>query len=257
MSKDPDTGAIVKLDQLPADARPGLEALTRRLIEDLGENFQSLTVVGSVLTADYRPGKSDINTLLIVRRRSHGLLKQLASYGMELSRYRLRAPLVMTDEYIGRSLDVFPIEFLDFQLNHLTIFGPDPLAQAHFLPEDVRMQGERELKTALMALRQGYVSAAGQNKPVGELLLAALSQMLPTLRALLFLGGHERQPAARATFDAAAKHLSLSTDAMSELWDIRHSGRQVPAARIDPLFEALYQAVDQLSRKVDRHGEEG
>ncbi len=243
------------IEQLPVDARPGLLALSEKLTADLEDNLHSLTVVGSVLTADYRPGKSDINTLLIVGRRSHKLLKQLSGYGTSLSRYRLRAPLVMTEEYIARSLDVFPIEFLDFQLNHLTLLGADPLAGVEFRPEDVRAQCERELKVALMTLRQGYISAAGQNKLVGELLLASLGQMLPTLRAVLYLHGHSRQPTALDTFELAARHLGIATETMAELWQLRRSGRKMAAGSIDPMFESLYQAVDELSRQVDSHGE--
>jgi hypothetical protein len=246
-----------KLAKLPEDARPGLAALLDRLTADLGENMRGLLVVGSVLTADYRPGRSDINTVLIVGRRSHELLRQLASYGNQLGRYRLRAPLVMTEEYILRSLDVFPIEFLDFQLNHLALVGADPLAGAEIRPEDVRLQCERELKAALMALRQGYISAAGQNKAVGELLMAALQQILPTIRAMLLLENQQRHSDARRTIEQAAEHLAIDPQAMLELWDIRRQGSRISANRVDPLFQSLYQAIDQLSRRVDRHGEEG
>jgi hypothetical protein len=81
--------------------------LLTQLQKDLDDNLLSLCVVGSALTGDFHPKYSDINTVLVVQRRSHQLLQQLAGYGKSMGKRKLRAPLLMTMEYIEQSLDVF------------------------------------------------------------------------------------------------------------------------------------------------------
>ncbi len=48
----------LKLDALPEQIRDSMKDFADKLTTELGENLQSITVVGSSLTADYRPGQS-------------------------------------------------------------------------------------------------------------------------------------------------------------------------------------------------------
>ena len=61
----------------------------------------------------------------------------------------------MTPHYLACSRDVFPVEFLDFQLVHETILGEDPFVSLQVDKAHVRLQCERELKATLVRLRQG------------------------------------------------------------------------------------------------------
>ena len=166
-----ETIAETEFASLRREIRPALATLAEKLLSDLGDNLRSLTVVGSAVTDDFHPQRSDINTVLLVARRSHELLHTIAGYGKTMGKLKLRAPLLMTDEYLQSSRDSFAVELLDFQLNHTTIIGPDPFAGLTFKKEDVRLQGERELKAALIKLRQGYISRLGRGKLIGQLLI--------------------------------------------------------------------------------------
>ena len=137
-------------------------------------------------------------------RRNQALLRQLAGYGSRMGKLRLQAPLLMTKEYIQQSLDVFGVEFLDFQLNHSTIYGTDPFTKLKFKKEDVRLQCERELKSALIKLRQGYIRSMGKPKIVGQLMIGCFGELLALWRAELWLADAERSKEAQATLVCAA-----------------------------------------------------
>jgi len=164
------TGEANPIDLLREEVRSPVRYLLTRLQEDLGQNLVSLCVVGSALTGDFHPRYSDINTVLVVGHRSHRLLQLLGAYGKRMGRRKLRAPLLMTTEYIQRSVDVFGVELLEFQSNHAVVYGPDPFAGLSFRKEDIRLQCERQLKAALIKLRQGYIRAMGKPKIVAGLL---------------------------------------------------------------------------------------
>ena len=241
----------IDVGRLSEAVRPAVEKFAERLGADLGEVLESLTVVGSALTDDFHPKYSDINTVLVVRRRSHALLQQIAGYGATLGKQKLRAPLLMTPEYLRSSLDVFGVELLDFQLNHATVIGPDPLAQLVFKKSDVRLQCERELKAALIQLRQGYVQTLGKPKLVGALLSAGVGSLLPLLRALLWLEGVDRPNRALATVTAAGDVFKIESAPLAKLIAHKQQHTTVPSEEVEALFENLYLAVDGLSRRVD------
>jgi len=242
---------------LREEVRVPVEFLLSRLREDMGDNLQSLSVVGSALTGDFHPKHSDINTVLLVGRRSHDLLKRLASYGGEMGKRKLQAPLLMTAEYIERSADVFGVELLDFQLTHLVVHGSDPFAELSFRKEDVRLQCERQLKAALIKLRQGYIRALGKPKVVAELLTACASELLVLLRAMLWLQDADRPREALATLDAAARTFEFDAEKVRRVVTLKLEHAQPKADEIETLFEGVYQDIDHLGRTVDSFGRKG
>jgi len=235
--------------------RPAVQTLLERVRADLGDDVVSLAVVGSAVTEDFHPRFSDINTVLVVKRRSHELLRLLAGYGKRLGRLKLRAPLLMTGEYIDRSVDVFGVEFLDFQLNHAGVYGPDPFAELEFGREAVRLQCERELKGALISLRQGYIRALGKQKLVAGLLIDCAGQLAPLLRAMLWLIDVDRPRCAAPTVTAAAEAFEFEPDGLMTLMDFKRRHITPPSHQVETLFETAYQVVDHLARRVDRIGE--
>ena len=248
------TGDGLRLEELRVEVRPALATFAEKLQADIGDNVLSLSVVGSSLTDDFDPRRSDINTVLVVKRRSHELLRLLAGYGKSMGKRKLRAPLLMTEEYIQQSLDVFAVEFLEFQLNHQTVYGPDPFAGLAFEKNDVRLQCERELKAALISLRQGYVQAMGKSKLVGGLVLACTGQLIVLMRALLWLVDGDRPRTGRATLEAAGERFKFDAGTIGSVVSLRQQHGQPAPDQVEGLFEGVYQAADLLARAVDQLG---
>lgn len=164
----------LKLEGLPREAAAAIEAFAGGLVERLGENLICLAITGSVLTPDYIAKRSDINSVIVVRDLGMELLEALAALGKSHGKKGIRAPLIMTPEYIERSRDVFPLEFLEIRLLHLTVCGEECFDKIPLEPEHLRHQCERDLKARLIHLRQGYIAAAGDTREITALLLEAL-----------------------------------------------------------------------------------
>lgn len=245
------------IGRLREDIRPAVQFLMEKLGEDLVDQLVSLSVVGSALTSDFHPTRSDINTVLVVSRRSHHLLQLLGGYGKSMGKRKLRAPLLMTSEYICQSLDVFGVELLEFQHNHQTVLGPDAFNGLSFRKEDVRLQCERQLKAALIKLRQGYIRVMGKYKYVASLLIECISELAVLLRAMLWLGGNDRPAEAVATIELAAKVFEFDDSKLLPLMKMR-LGRTLPSSeQVETIFEDVYQVIDLLGRKVDQIGGSG
>ena len=242
----------LKLDALHAQIRDPVKLFAEELLEALGDILQSITVIGSSLTEDFRPGQSDINTVLVLSRQTLGSLNAIALMAKPMKRKKISPPLLMTEAYIERSLDVFGVEFLDFQLTHQTILGDDPFASLAFEKKDVRLQCERELKAMLIRLRQGYIAAAANKKLVRDILISTVKGLAPLLRALLWLKDIERTASDKTTFSKAASELSIDMDSLITAGKWRHEKIRLSETEIENTFETIYSTIEQLADTVDK-----
>lgn len=246
------TGKRVRLDSLDPLITDSVGALAEKLLELLGDNLQSITVVGSSLTRDFKYGRSDINTVLVLGGHSLNSLNAIASLARPMSKRKLSAPLLMTTSYIERSRDVFGIEFLDLQMTHQTVLGNDPFESLSFDKKDVRLQCERELKAMLIRLRQGYIATAGKRKLVRDILISTAKDMTPLLRAVLWLKDVERDASTTATINKAGTEFSIDFDSISQANNWRYKKVNPDDTEIENTFESIYSAVEQLSEIVDK-----
>ena len=209
MSKQNSNAQTIKLS---ADVKKAVDFFLEQLQGAIGENIKSLTVVGSSLTEDYRPGQSDINTVLVLQKRNMMTLNTIAALGKLMRKKKIASPLLMTDSYIERSRDVFGVEFLDFQHLHKTVFGDDPFAEISFEKNDVRLQCERELKAILIRLRQGYISSAGNKILIRDLLIATSKSLGPIIKAMLWLKDIDRAVNFDATLEKAKEEFAVDIE---------------------------------------------
>jgi hypothetical protein len=242
----------LKLESLQVQIRDSVKDFAERLLTALGDNLLSITVVGSSLTEDFRPGQSDINTVLVLGGQTLASLNAVASMAKPMRRKKISPPLLMTQSYIERSRDVFGVEFLDFQLAHETVMGEDPFASLEFDKNDVRLQCERELKAMLIRLRQGYIAAAANKKLVRDILISTAKGMAPLLRAMLWLKDIKRSARAEVTFVKSAGEFSVDTNPLTSAIKWRHEKIRLSGAEMENAFDSVYSVIEQLADIVDK-----
>ncbi len=123
-------------DDVVSAVRPFFDSL----LNDEKDNIAAIYLTGSALTDDYRPKYSDINSLIVVKGISPGLLDYLADAGKKYGKKGIKAPLIMTPVYIAHSLDVFPIEFLELKTIHHLVFGENQLENLNIQKSNLRLQ---------------------------------------------------------------------------------------------------------------------
>ena len=209
-----------------------------------GERLKAVTLFGPAAEGTAPESGALLQSVLVLEGLDLTFVRELAAQGAMLGRLGLQAPLLMTPAYIEASRDVFPIELLDIQRRHVQVFGPDLFDTLTFRKEHVRLQLERELKRALIQIRQGLLSAAGREGADAELYWAAAEQALQLLRALVWLHGQEVPLQAPAVVAAAESCCALKLPGL------------VPAlegqvGRGTDELDALYSDLLTLSRYVD------
>jgi len=119
-----------------------LGALAKSLGDLAGLNA-SVVLYGSAARADWVPGRSDVNLLVLLDDTSPNALRRLTPAVTAWHTKGFAPPLIMGLDEWQRSADVFPIEIADMQAAHRVLCGADPV-QGHVLRKapDVRDQQE-------------------------------------------------------------------------------------------------------------------
>jgi len=232
-----------------AKAAPFLEGLA----QVAGPGLHSLYLVGSAVTTDWVAGRSDINTLLVLSDLHLGVLEAIAPLGQRFKGAGIAPPLVMDVGYVNSSLDVFPMEFLELRLIHETVLGEDLLAALAIDRGDLRQQCEREIKSRLIGLRQGYLRALGEPKALTETLARFLSGYQPLARGILVLLGKEPPVRRAEAFAALAAATGIDAGVFAEMLALKEGRAKPDATGVRDLFARCHKATEQLGRLLDEH----
>lgn len=235
--------------------RPEIEKIARDFTEDIrklyGKKLISLFLYGSAAGEDYIPGKSDINLLVVLEEINVGDLDLYLKIKKKWERKKVVTPLFLTEDYIRRSLDVFPIEFLDLKEKHVTLYGRDLLAELTIDPANLRLQIESEIKGKLLRLRQSYMELEGKPGKVKKLLDIALSSLTPAFRNLLRLVGEEVPLSKPEILEKIAKRFGLDSDLFSRWWRLKTGEMKASTAEIRKLFGEVHEEIEKLMDIVD------
>ncbi len=232
------------LDRVPEFLRGPVREYAALIASLGGENVVSLTLFGAVVAGSFDPQRHTVRNVLVLKHVDLDMLRALAGHGSKLGKNHIAAPLVMTPEYIRDSRDAFPLEFLEIQQQHATLFGPDAFAGLTFDERDVRLQSERELKVILIGLRQGLLASMAKERALGELGIEAAAALLRTLRGMLWLKGKKEAMAADDVVQAIEALTARRLDGLRTTLD-------PTAQRGWPEFELLYRDVAELGALVD------
>ncbi len=234
----------LQLEKVVQSMREPIRQYADLMRELAGENAKTLTLFGAVAAGTFDATRHTVRNVLLLDKVDLAMLRRLAENGAKLGKARISAPLIMTTEYIKASLDTFPLELIEIQQMHLTVFGDDPFDGLKFDVEHVRLQCEREFKSMLIGLRQGLLAAAGREKALEAVELDIGEGLLRAMRGTLWIKG--------------LKEAKSSSDVVAEME--KTTGKKLPGIRtvLDVTghhgweqFEGLYRDVEALAEAAD------
>jgi len=221
------------------------------LLQNHQDKLHSVYIVGSALTQDYDPRISDINSVVVLHKMDLKFLELLAPLGKKFGKKGIAAPLFMTPAYIDKSRDVFPIEFLNIKLLHHTVFGTDIFKDLDINQSDLRYQCERELKVKLIGLRQGYISAAGDQKILTRGLIDTFSSCMPLFKAIIVLSGKETPQNNKEILSVLTDITGIPTDAIKQVYDLKSRKTKPTIEKLNIVFRDYYEVIAQLGEMID------
>ena len=250
------------------DARSGLisvdsqiaqaaRAWSQPLLAAAGGDARALYVYGSALRKDFDPARSDVNLLLVVKALGQERLDALAAASARLPRPSVGAvgaryrPLILTEEQLLDSADVFPMDLLDLARRRALLSGEDVLAGITIDPADLRRHCEYELRTKIVGLRQAYLQAGGGPSTAQELTIRAASGAATLYRQLLALAGQGDEGRPEALAEAVGAAYGVPGAALAGPFVARGESSTPADTVLTARFAAFLAALESLIRAVD------
>ena len=211
----------------------------------------SLHIVGSAVTPDFREKGSVIHSVIVVHKIDFGFIEFIASLGRKYRKKGIAAPLIMTPEYIRDSIDVFPIEFHDFQLIHKTVAGEDIFKDMVISKAFVKLQCEREVKVRLIGLRQSYITSLGDKRSLAEILSHSVVGCMPLIRGLLFLFDKEPPVKRHDAIRVFQELVSMDAGIFERLLQLRSGLIKPSKEELHHIFEHYHKALENVEAFID------
>jgi hypothetical protein len=217
-----------------------------------GPNLQSIILYGSAVSNNFDPGFSNINLLCILRDTAYSALRSLAPLMEWWYRQEQVAPLIMSQEELSRSTDVFTIELMDMHRHHKVLFGEDVLQPLTIRTDLHRVQVEYELREKLLLLRQSVLLVARNKSRLQHLLLGSVASFTTLFRhALVAIG----EPPADSRRDAVARlahRVGFDASPFLQVLDIREGKLKRKQVDVEQLCAGYLAVVAQVTAAVDK-----
>jgi len=216
-----------------------------------GEDLISVILYGSVASGDYIADKSDINLMIVLSEKRIDSLDRTFDLIVKWKKRNVATPLFLTEAYVMTSLDVFPIEYLNFQNTYEVVYGKDILKDLSFDREFLRMQCEKEVKGKLLLLREAFLESQGKAKYLQQLIAQSLGAFIAIFKALLHLKGKELPRQKREVIKQVCHAFEMDSGLFEKLLDVKEKRVKLSGPEITNLFKAYLKEVQKLWKVVD------
>jgi predicted nucleotidyltransferase len=158
-----------------------------RLKEIFSERLLAAALYGSGAGADYVPGTSDINLVVVLDEVRPADLRNLRPHAKAWRRKGIATPLLLDRRFLEDAADVFPMELHDIQTQHRCLIGDDLFARLRVRDDHLRFQCEHEARGKLLRLRQLYLEIGDDSRRLKDLMLQSLRTFLIIMRNMIRL----------------------------------------------------------------------
>lgn len=216
------------------------------------DDILSIFVYGSATGRNFIPKVSDINAVVVVKEISMDFLQRSLRVIASAKRKRIQAPLILTEEHILSSLDVFPIEFLDMKENYVLVYGRDVLDDLVIQGEHIRLFCEQQIKGKLIRIRQAYLEVGLRKKGVEAILKESLAALIPIFRRILSLKGLEAPLDKEELFQKMQEVFGIDTQVMAAIWRDKRNDERIGGKDVRDVFGCYITQLESLARAVDQ-----
>jgi predicted nucleotidyltransferase len=242
---------IRNIQQLPESVRARVEDYAGKFLQLHGGNVLSLVVYGSAASGNFVPKVSDINIAAVLKRLDFADLTKSLHLVKEGKAHKIMPPLLLTSDYIQRSIDVFPVEFLDLRDQHVLLYGEDIFSSLKIDDRHLKLFCEEQIKGKLLRIRQAYLEVGLNPRGKEALLKDSLHSLIPIFRNLLRLAQKPLPSSKEDILKALGQAFTVPSDVLVAIYRDRINDEKIAGQDIDGVIEQYITVLEQLALKVD------
>jgi len=240
------------MPEIPESVRETLRPYLAQVTKLFGGGLDAVILYGSAAGGEYLPGKSNINLLILLAKQDTELLKQYAALHKRWQTDQIVVPLFLTLAELKSSLELFPLEYLEIQGQHVLLEGRDPFPELQIGLKNLRLQCEQELRGNLLRLRQRFVEGGASTEAITILLPLSFTALMPCLRGLLRAKDRPVERSVEGVLQAVEKEFGIDTAAFHDVLNLKRGIISPGPAEAPRLFERYATALQALIEKPSR-----
>lgn len=234
----------------------------RRYTQDLAklhpDNLKCVALYGDIISSGYHKD-IPIKILAVFNTLELKTLKKSRTLVVKGLKHNIIAPLMLTEEHMKSSVDVFPIDFSDLCSRHYILWGHNIFEGIEVDLSLLRLECEQQLKGKLIRLRQSYLEGAKNDTQTRNLMRDSLLSFLPLFEALLHLKANKEVAmlplGSLNPLDIFAQVETLydsSCGSFLEIYQNWKDGHKLKNDALESLFANYLDAVGRLAQSVDQ-----
>ena len=235
---------------LPEKLKNALNEFIIRLKNTYGEELISVVLYGSSASGEFTTRYSNVNLLVILKDTSLDNLNKISTL-ITRHKFQMIKPLFFSEGYIKRSIDVFPIEFLDMKENHIVLHGKDVLSSLAIDIKNLRFQCEQELKAKLVNIKDAYLRIRNKQE-LKKLLFSSFTSIIHILRNLVRLKGNSPSYLKEDVLKDISKEFNIDTTNFNKILNAKKKNLILSSEETESLFFALVTDLEKIIDIVDK-----
>ncbi len=235
---------------IPEHLKKTVEMFTSDIREQFGEELKSVALYGPSVRGETAK-EPYVNFLVIVDDNTPSELAKCAPLMKKWHKHLIATPLFLATDYIVRSLDTFPLEFMAMKESYALVTGNDPLESLVFARADVRNQCERELKGKLIHLRAEYLNLRGNRKGLTDLVRRSLATFRLVFIGALYLKEADIPESTADITSGVVDAFELDSTVFKKLYAVAGGEIKLADEEADDLFDKYVEELIKLSKEID------
>ena len=232
-----------------------MQKILQRLVAGLegayGDQLISVILYGSAASGEYQERSSDLNVTCVLSEISASLLKNAELVVRAFVKDGNPPPMFLAEDEIHNSNDVFPIEFLEMQVNHRVLAGKDVFADLKVMRVNHRLELEHELRSKYLGLRQRYLEVSSRPRMVAALMFESLPAFITLLRHILILTGQSAPIQKRDIIQVFCRQNGGDEAIWLSLLQAKASGKAFDSDEVDLVFARYLEQIAAAVRLID------
>lgn len=227
-----------------------LPVVTAALTDAGGDAVASVLLYGSAAGGGYKPGKSNVNLLAVLKSDDVAALRRLTPIVAKMRDERVIVH-VTTESELAASARVFPLHVLELRDHHRVLFGVDPVATIDVTDADLRAAAEQSLRTIARGMREALTLHGDERRELAGAVRKRFRQLVYGLRGALRCVG-ELPPTTdkHPSLERAAKRFGLDHALLVALLAFRRRDAPIGPTDVDALAEGLLLAAAKAADGV-------
>ncbi len=229
-----------------------IDNISSSLDEQLGGNLVSFYLFGSIMILeDFHPGISDINTFIVLSDDSScDEIEKIREIYKKVRHVPLAIPLILKENEVKESVDVFPIEFLEMIEKNRLVRGKDVLFALNISKEHIRRQCESELRAKIIGLRKMLFGIDDVSKNL-HILYKSLTSTLILLKQVLRLKDIAVPETRTAIIDELERVFNRKLTGIKNLYMFREKSEKISKPNIERLLKNYIEELEFFSEIVN------